>query len=129
MPRKIVIVEDAHVTRKMLVNKLTRLGIEGIVSYSNSAEAWEDIANSLLDGEPYDLVITDLNMPEMDGMVLLENIKEDPISEQIPVIIVSADHDQYVIDEALYHGASAYYTKPVDFEELRDKINELTLKE
>jgi CheY-like chemotaxis protein len=60
-----------------------------------------------------DLILLDLNLPDMPGEELLQRIKSDPATTAIPVIIISADADQDRIDRLLAAGASGYLTKPI----------------
>lgn len=121
--KKIVIVDDVLLALKMVSNHLVKLGFTNLHEFTESAEAWEFFVESQLNDEPVDLILTDLNMPGLDGMDLLKQIKSDEMSEDVKVIIISADHDPLVIDEALENGADEYVTKPVDFDQLIDKID------
>jgi len=123
--KKILIVEDVDLARYIIMNRLKKLGYKNITDYDNSAEAWEEIAEKQIAEDQYDVVLTDLNMPDLDGMDLLEQIKNDPMIINLPVIIISADADPFVIDEAMSLGADAYFTKPVEFDELDLKLKEV----
>lgn len=126
--KKIIVVEDSMFSRAIIVSRLKRLGFSNITSPESSIESWELIANSQLSDEPFDLVITDLNMPELDGMDLIDKIKSDSFSEMIPIIVISADADQLIKNIVLKMGASSYLTKPLDMGEfinaLQDVFNE-----
>ncbi len=125
LDKKILVVEDVDLARYMIINKLKKLGYTNITDFDNSAEAWEEIAEKQLADEQYDIVLTDLNMPDLDGMDLLEYIKNDPMIVKLPVVIISADADPFVIDEAMTLGADGYFTKPVKFDELHIKLQEI----
>lgn len=118
-----MIVEDVQMSLAMVTNHLKSQGFTNFFGFTESAEAWEFFAESQLSDEPVELVLTDLNMPGLDGMDLLKNIKTDKLSKDAKVIIISADHDPLVIDEAMENGADEYLTKPVDFELLDEKID------
>ncbi len=115
---KIIIVEDNEFSRYLVYTKLKRAGYEYLEIPESSVEAWEDIAEATVLGEPYDLVITDLNMPDLDGMDLISKIKEDPMSTEIKIIVISADAEQAIIDICMTLGAVAYMSKPVVESEL-----------
>ncbi len=110
---KIIIVEDNEFSRYLLLTKLKKAGYENIDYPESSVEAWEMIAFSCIGNVPYDLVITDLNMPDLDGMDLVSKIKEDPMSKDLKVMVVSADADKLIIDICLSLGALAYIPKPI----------------
>ena len=121
--KKILIVEDVLLSLKMVSRFLEKQGFTNLHEYTESAEAWEFFVECELSDEPIDLVLTDLNMPGLDGMKLVENIKSDEMTGDVKIIIISADHDPLVIDEAMEMGADEYLTKPIDFEGLLEKIN------
>jgi len=121
--KKILIVEDVLLSLKMISNFLKKEGFTNLHEYTESAEAWEYFAESQLSDEPVDLVLTDLNMPGLDGIELVRNIKSDAMTEDVKIIIISADHDPLVIDEAMESGADEYITKPVSFDQLLEKID------
>jgi CheY-like chemotaxis protein len=71
-----------------------------------------------------DLVLLDLHLPGMTGREVLEELKQDPGTRDIPVVIVSADATPRRIDELLECGASAYLTKPLDIRHFLDVVEE-----
>jgi two-component system chemotaxis response regulator CheY len=123
LDKKILIVEDVLLSLKMVSNFLMKEGFTNLHEYTESAEAWEFFAESQLSDEPVDLVLTDLNMPGLDGMDLVRNIKSDEMTGDVKIIIISADHDPLIIDEAMEIGADEYITKPVQFDQLLEKID------
>lgn len=110
--KRIMIIDDSEFSRTLIRAKLKRSGYSALCVPESSIEAWDMIANSVLSDEPYDLIITDLNMPGLDGMELISKIKEDPLSESLKIIVISADADQKVIEIVRSLGASAYIVKP-----------------
>ena len=125
MDKKILIVDDVMLATYFIKSHLEESGFTNIHCFNDSAEAWNDFAQSLLQDEGYDLVITDLNMPELDGMEFLKQIKSDTMCEKTPVIIVSADHDPIVMEEAKNLGALDYFTKPIEMDRLEQRIRAL----
>lgn len=122
LEKKILVVDDIPMSVAYLVKQLKSLGFSNIIQFTDSVEAWESFAQAQLSDNPYDLVITDLNMPGMDGMDFIAQIKNDEMSKETKVIIVSADHDPLVIDEAMDLGVAEYITKPINSDELKDKM-------
>ncbi len=125
MNKKIMVVDDVPLASFFITQGLKEAGFTNVYEFNDSAEAWNEYAQGLLGDEAFDLVITDLNMPELDGMDFLKQIKGDPISALTPVIIASADHDPLILREAYESGALDYFTKPIDIEKLVQKIKEL----
>lgn len=78
------------------------------------------------DAAPPDLILLDLNMPVMDGRELLAEIVEDEELRQIPVVVLTTSSDQDDVLSMYKLRCSAYATKPVDFEEFRSVIQQIT---
>lgn len=122
LDKKILIVDDIPMSVAYLMKQLKGLGYTNIIEFTDSVEAWEAFAEAQLSDQPFDLVMTDLNMPGLDGMDFIAQIKNDEMSKDTKIIVVSGDHDPLVIDEAIEKGVAEYITKPVNAEELADKL-------
>jgi two-component system chemotaxis response regulator CheV len=113
----ILAAEDSALLRKMLIDSLTRAGYTHIIMKSNGEEAWEFL-NAAKDHpevplrEQVMLLITDIEMPKMDGHRLTKLVKSDPVLHEIPVVMFSSliDEDMYKKGEEL--GAEAQLSKP-----------------
>ncbi len=104
--KKVLVVDDYLAVRKTIKELVQTLGLV-------PAEAENGLkAQELLKENKYDLVITDLVMPEMDGFELTEAIKNDPALRPTPVVIISTHADSKYIFRALRLGADDYLTKP-----------------
>jgi len=114
--RPILMAEDSPVLSKMLVEALTRAGYTNLTICSNGEEAWNILRSYAASGQPVEelvsLVITDVEMPQMDGHRLLTKIRGEAALEGTPVIIFSSiiDHDMRRKGEKL--GATAQLSKP-----------------
>lgn len=122
LDKKILIVDDVPMSIAFLMKELNKIGFTNVHQFTDSIEAWEAFAEAQLSDNPFDLVMTDLNMPGLDGMEFVAQIKNDEMSKDTKIIIVSADHDPLVIDEAMEIGVEEYITKPIIFEELKEKL-------
>ena len=117
MPERILVVDDEDIIRESLAFVLRKEGYSvqeaenGLVAYNKLME------------ESFDLVITDLEMPEMKGIELLEEIKK--LNIQTSVVIITAFGSLDTAISALRNGASDYLLKPVEFDELIIKIKRL----
>ena len=80
-------------------------------------------AAKALDENCPDLLILDINMPEVNGIDLLEYIRLRECFNHLPVVMLSSEHADAKVDEALQKGADAYMMKPVTVDELEDAIN------
>ncbi len=127
--KKIIIAEDADYARLLELSKLKKHGFTSIATPASGAEAWQLIAESSLDDEPYDLLITDLNMPDIDGMDLISKIKDDPLSPDIKIIVVSADADKFIQEICRDLGVDAYIVKPFNEENFIDIVTAVLKEE
>lgn len=119
---KVIVIDDSSFARAMNSTQLKRLGVEKVDMPEDAAEGWDMITQALLNDEPYDLIITDINMPEIDGFDLMDRIKSDPMSESLKVIVISADADTFMQDAAKASGALAYLVKPVSSKVLEEAL-------
>ncbi len=111
----LVIAEDSILLQKMIDDALSRAGFTDVKNFNNGQEAWDYLRSIRHDSDLYDkvnLVITDIEMPEMDGHRLTKLIKEDERLKQLPVVIFSSliDEQMRIKGEAL--GADEQLTKP-----------------
>ena len=112
----ILIAEDSAFLRKMLMSCLMKAGYEDLISTTNGAEAWH-ILSSIPEThkdirKKVACVITDIEMPQMDGMTLTRKIKEDPLLQEIPVVIFSSLIDEANSVKCTEVGADAQLAKP-----------------
>jgi len=113
LKKNIMLVEDSEVGRILIMRVLENIGYQNITAPESSVEAWEKIAQTTLNQDPYDLIITDLNMPDLDGMDLILNIKQDELSEKLKVIVVSAEADPKIVELLKDLGICGYFSKPI----------------
>lgn len=108
-PARILIVDDVADNRAILGRRFQRRGFE--VGEAESGAA----ALEAIDASPFDLVLLDVMMPEMNGLETLRRVRERFSALELPVIMVTGKSDSHDIVEALSLGANDYITKPVDF--------------
>ncbi len=84
-----------------------------------------DAVERLLTGEKPDVLLLDINMPEISGLDMLEFIRNKKEWDQLPVVILSTEADEVTIDEAFKLGANGYLTKPVMIDELKNEIQQV----
>jgi DNA-binding NtrC family response regulator len=113
---KILVVDDETHVREMLKKGLSQLGEFTVEAAQNGVEAVEKIEKDV-----FDLVLTDLKMPEMDGIELLKTIKGT--RPEIMVILMTAYGSIETAIEAIKNGANDYVTKPIDFNDLLMRIS------
>lgn len=114
--RKILIAEDSMLLSKMIVECLHRAGYGSTVKVDNGQEAWDYLCEAKECGDPIndhvDLVVTDIEMPQMDGHRLTKLIKEDSVLQKLPVILFSSLINEEMRIKGSKLGADAQITKP-----------------
>ncbi len=115
----IMIVDDSETIRAVLERSLnmTRLPIDKIMQAVNGRDAIEKLTESWID-----IVFTDLNMPEMDGVELIDTITTHPEFCDIPVVVISTEGSSTRIDELKKKGIKGYLRKPFTPEKLKETI-------
>ena len=119
MSKKIMVVDDSNAIRQSLVFTLKNAGYD-VVEAVNGIEAL-----SLMKEHPVGLFISDVNMPEMDGITLLKKIKEDKDYKHTPVIMLTTEASGDMINEGKEAGAKAWMIKPFQPEQLIDAVKKL----
>jgi two-component system chemotaxis response regulator CheY len=114
---RFLVVDDFSTMRRIVRNLLKELG------YTNVDEA-EDGAMALnkLRSEQYDFVVSDWNMPVMDGLTMLQEIRKDPALSKLPVLMVTAEAKKENIVAAAQAGANGYVVKPFTAATLDEKL-------
>lgn len=110
----VLIAEDSALLRKMLTECLNRAGFEKVTTTVNGQEAWDTLQKYRGEGlrEKVACIITDIEMPQMDGLTLTRKIKEDPELRTLPVLIFSSIIDDATSVKCTQMGADAQLSKP-----------------
>jgi two-component system, chemotaxis family, chemotaxis protein CheY len=122
MSLTVLVVDDSAVIRTVVKKSIAMSGLEvgEIFEAANGLEALQ-----VLNEKWIDIVFADLNMPEMNGVELVETMAKDNLLVSIPVVIVSSEQSQARIDELKRLGIRAYLRKPFRPEGFRDVVNEV----
>jgi len=126
----VLIAEDSPLLEKMIVDSLNKAGYVNVIKTENGQEAWDYLTKIKESGNPLDhvrLVVTDIEMPQMDGHRLTKLIKTDPDLKQIPVIIFSSLINNETQKKGEAVGADYQLTKP-EIGMLVDAIDRLIIK-
>jgi two-component system, chemotaxis family, chemotaxis protein CheY len=117
---RILVVDDFSTMRRIVKNLLNDLG------FTNLAEA-DDGSTALIELKkaPFDMVVTDWNMPGVTGIELLKAIRADPALAKIPVLMVTAEAKREQIIEAAQAGVNGYIIKPFTAATLEDKLSKI----
>jgi len=114
---RVLLVEDETLAREIEQNALYELGIERVTVAENGAVALEAMGRGL----PYDLVISDWNMPKLDGMGFLKSLRE--VNNNLPFLMVTNNETIDKVRQALNAGADGYIIKPFSLNKLREAIH------
>ena len=117
---KVLVVDDARVARKYIARTLEKLGIRQIMQAGDGREAI-----TLLDEHYFDIVLTDYNMPNMDGRELVAFIRDQSNQPSVPVMMVTSEEDGERLAAVHQAGVSAICDKPFELEGLRRLIQQL----
>jgi two-component system chemotaxis response regulator CheY len=119
MAPNILIVNDSDAIRKILIRVLrqTQLVIGEILEAKDGIEALEVLRHCSLS-----LVLSEINMPKMDGLSFLAELKSSPQWRNLPVVMVTTEDGEQKVARAIQLGSAAYIRKPFTAEQIREKI-------
>lgn len=119
--KSVLVVDDSATTRSLIKAVIDDLGEEmNVVDAGSGFEALR-----LLPQHAFDLILTDINMPDINGLEFTSFVKNDTRYLHIPVIMVSTEKSREDIEKGLALGATAYVTKPFRTEELQETIKKV----
>lgn len=117
---KILVVDDFPTMRRIIKNLLKDLGFENVDEAEDGVIGLEKLRNG-----NFDFVVSDWNMPNMDGLTMLQQVRADPNLSSIPVLMVTAEAKKENIIAAAQAGASGYVVKPFTAATLEEKLNKI----
>jgi two-component system, chemotaxis family, chemotaxis protein CheY len=106
--RYCLVVEDSPIMRQLLVFALSRIAGLTVTEADDGAKALKSLAT-----RQFDLVITDINMPVLDGLKVVHRVRMDPRHRDTPIIVITTDKRVEDRDKAMALGANDYITKPI----------------
>jgi two-component system, chemotaxis family, chemotaxis protein CheY len=114
--RTILVVDDSSTVRKFVSVSLSMQGFR-VVTAEDGMDALEKLPK-----EPIDLIITDLNMPNMDGMELIRSLRESPTYKELPIIILTSLNESSLRSEGATLGVHSYLNKPFSLEKVQYEV-------
>ena len=118
-PKRCLVVEDSALMRQMLVFAISRVPNVIVTEATNGVDALRKLAT-----ERFDLIVTDVNMPIMDGLKLVRRIRTDSNHKNVPVLIVTTESAAEDRRRALELGATAYIVKPIQAAQVMAAVRE-----
>jgi len=117
---KVLVVEDSPTMRQLIVFALKRIRGLQIVEANDGVGGLKKLS-----AEKFDLILTDINMPIMDGLKLVSLIRNDPQYKVVPVVVITTEGAQEDRDRALALGANEYITKPIQTAKIIEVVRRL----
>jgi two-component system chemotaxis response regulator CheY len=117
---KILVVDDFSTMRRIVKNLLRQLGYENIEEAEDGAQAFSKLKNG-----GFGFVVSDWNMPNMDGLELLKKVRSDPELKDLPILMVTAEAEKEKVITAIQAGVNNYVVKPFTGETLKEKMDKI----
>jgi two-component system chemotaxis response regulator CheY len=118
--RTALVVEDSPTMRQLIVLALGRIGNIRVVEADDGVDALKKLA-----GGHFDIILTDINMPVMDGLKLVKRVRGDEVLKALPIVIITTEGAEEDRQRALALGANAYITKPIQAPQVITKVKAL----
>ena len=117
---KVLVVDDFSTMRRIVKNLLKQIGFASVDEAEDGAQAL-----TKLKGGDYGFIVSDWNMPNMDGLSMLKKIREDDELKEIPILMVTAEAEKEKVITAIQAGVNNYIVKPFTGEVLKEKIDKI----
>lgn len=121
---KILVVDDSPTMRRIAVQMMKKLGYQDVIEAGNGQEALAQLQA----GTPVDLVLTDWNMPVMNGLELVQAIRADQRLGKVPILMVTTRNMKEDIIIAMKAGVNNYLTKPFTPQGVKEKIDKILVR-
>jgi two-component system chemotaxis response regulator CheY len=115
---KILVVDDFSTMRRIVKNVLKQLGFENLDEAEDGAQALAKLRSG-----GYGFVVSDWNMPNMDGLELLKEVRKDPALKDMPMLMVTAEAEKDKVVTAIQAGVNNYVVKPFTAEVFKEKMD------
>ncbi|GAB4014068.1 MAG: chemotaxis response regulator CheY [Bdellovibrio sp.] len=122
---KTIVIDDMLTMRKIIIKMLKQIGFTNILEADDGATAWPMIEEAHKNGEPFEFIVSDWNMPKMTGLELLERIRKDERFKKMPFLMITAEAEQSNVLKVVKAGVSNFIVKPFTPETLHQKIQKI----
>jgi two-component system chemotaxis response regulator CheY len=114
-----LIVDDSSVMRKIVERALRQAGLDSLRVFEagNGSEGLE-----MLRAHKVDLILSDINMPSMDGLEFLRQIRAQDLAPGVPVVMITTESSEEHVKEAILAGAKGYIRKPFTAEQVKERV-------
>jgi len=114
---RVMVVDDTSVSRALIIDALDQMGVRGMVIAKDGMAALQTLV-----AQPVHLVISDMNMPGLDGLGLLKRLRENKSTARIGFILITGSADKTLIERGRQYALNNYITKPFTVAQLRGAI-------
>jgi two-component system chemotaxis response regulator CheY len=121
-----VLIVDDSMTMRSVIRKVISISGFDVGNFFEAGDGKE--ALEILNEQWIDLVLSDINMPEMDGLTFLKKMREHEVYKNIPVVMITTEGSRACIDEAMSLGVKGYIQKPFRPEVIKEKLEEIMEK-
>ena len=125
---KVLVIDDMRTMRKIVIKCLGEIGLKSVTEADDGATGWEAIQKALTEKAPFQLIISDWNMPILKGIELLKKVRADAAMKSTPFFLVTAETELSQVSEAAQAGVSGYITKPFSPATLKEKLEKASAK-
>jgi two-component system chemotaxis response regulator CheY len=117
---KILVVDDFSTMRRIVKNVLKQLGFENVEEAEDGVQAL-----AKLKAGSFGFMVSDWNMPNMDGLQLLQEVRKDPTLSKLPILMVTAEAEKTMVITAIQAGVNNYVVKPFTAEVFKEKMDKI----
>jgi two-component system chemotaxis response regulator CheY len=115
---RLIVVDDSSTMRRIIKNTLTRMGHKDVLEAEDGVEAW-----SIIDANPdIEMILTDWNMPNMNGLELVQKLRADGRFKTVPIIMITTEGGKSEVITAMKAGVNNYIVKPFTPQVLKEKL-------
>ncbi|AJC88183.1 chemotaxis response regulator CheY [Campylobacter insulaenigrae] len=118
---KLLVVDDSSTMRRIIKNTLVRLGHKDVLEAEHGLEAWDLLSQN----DDIKVLITDWNMPEMNGLELVKKVRAEEKYADMPIIMVTTEGGKAEVITALKAGVNNYIVKPFTPQVLKEKLEDV----
>jgi two-component system, chemotaxis family, chemotaxis protein CheY len=109
---KVLVVDDFKTMRKIVINSLSQIKITDVTEADDGATGLPLVEAAAAEGKPFGLIISDWNMPVLQGIEFLKKVRANPATKDTPFVLLTAEAEQKNVIEAVQAGVSNYIVKP-----------------
>ena len=121
---RVLIIDDSAVMRKVIERALRQAGLElsEVLQASNGEEALQALRDDGTNASPVGLIISDINMPVMDGLQFLEARRDGNLAQGVPVVMITTEGSEPFVLRAIAAGAQSYICKPFTADQVKARV-------